>query len=179
MNVLTPRPSILPMLRRLVLLALAAGLLVILGSAPGLALSAGSPAPEIGLDDLKGRSIHMAKLRGRVVVVDFWATWCGPCKQEMPVLDRLYRKYRKEGLVVVGVSQDRDASNVRSFLQQRPVSFPIVHDEDHQVAKRYRPSKMPSSYVIDRKGMVRHVHHGYSAGDAARFEREIKALLAE
>lgn len=179
MNVGAPETSIRSMGARAVLCALATAALLGIVAAPGLALSAGSRAPEIGLKDLQGRPIQMARLRGKVVVVDFWATWCGPCKEEMPVLDRLYRKYRKDGLVVVGVSQDRKASNVRSFLQRRPVAFPIVHDGDHRVARRYRPSKMPSSYVIDRKGIVRHVHQGYSSGDAARFEREIKALLSK
>ncbi|MFW6067105.1 MAG: TlpA disulfide reductase family protein [Myxococcota bacterium] len=151
--------------------ALAAG-------APSVAaLSQGSRAPEIGLRDLKGRAIKMSALRGKVVIVDFWASWCEPCKDEMPVLDRLYRKYRKAGLVVVGVGQDREASNVRKFLRRNPVSFPIVHDGAHTVAKRYRPGKMPSSYIIDRRGIVRHVHEGYSASDARRFEREVKALL--
>lgn len=152
------------------------GLLV--GAATSVAaLSKGRRAPEIGLRDLDGNPVKMADLRGKVVVVDFWATWCGPCKEEMPVLDRLYGKYRKKGLVVVGVSQDRDEDKVREFLRRRPVSFPIVHDVRHAVAKRYQPGKMPSSYVIDRSGVVRYVHEGYSARDAARFDREIRKLL--
>jgi cytochrome c biogenesis protein CcmG, thiol:disulfide interchange protein DsbE len=141
------------------------------------ALSAGSPAPEIGLEDMTGRPIRLADLRGKVLVVDFWASWCGPCKEELPVLDRLYRKHRQDGLVVIGVSQDRDEANIRSFLRRQPVSFPIVHDAGHRVAKRYRPPRMPSSYVVDRKGIVRHVFEGYGAGDAARLEQAVRALL--
>lgn len=175
------RPMVRPAHRTSALRALAGAALalaVVAGSAASVAaLSKGSKAPEIGLEDLKGRTIRMSALRGKVVVVDFWASWCGPCKEEMPVLDRLYDKYRGKGLVVIGVNQDRDVGNVKGFLRRNAVSFPVVHDAKHQVAKRYRPGKMPSSYVIDRRGIVRHVHEGFRSSDASRLEREIKDLL--
>jgi peroxiredoxin len=141
------------------------------------ALEAGTRAPEIGLRDLDGRPIRLSALRGKVVVVDFWASWCAPCREEMPVLERLYKKYKDDGLVVVGVSVDREKGNVRKFLKRNPVSFPIVHDSGHQVAGRYEPPRMPSSFIIDKRGVVRHVHAGFRSGDGSQFEREIKALL--
>ncbi len=157
--------------------ALFAGAAVLAVAASALALSAGQRAPEIGLRDLEGNNVTMASLRGNVVLVDFWASWCGPCAEEMPVLERLYTTYRGQGLRIVGVSQDRNASNVQGFLREHRVSFPIVHDAQHAVAGRYSPPRMPSSYIIDRSGVVRHVHEGFRASDAARMEREIRALL--
>jgi peroxiredoxin len=151
--------------------------LALAGSAA--ALSVGARAPEIGRPDLNGRTIQMSGLRGKVVIVDFWASWCEPCREEMPVLDRLYRDLRERGLVVVGVSVDRTIGNVNGFLRRTPVSFPIVHDANHEIANRYAPPRMPSSYIIDRRGVVRHVHEGFRSGDAATIRREVQALLGD
>jgi cytochrome c biogenesis protein CcmG/thiol:disulfide interchange protein DsbE len=143
------------------------------------ALDSGSRSPEIGLKDLSGKRIDLASLKGKVVIVDFWASWCGPCKEEMPVLEKLWGKYKGEGLVVVAVSVDKEAGNIKKFLQKTRVSFPVVHDAEHAVSGRFSPPRMPSSYVLDRKGIVRFVHEGYRSGDAAKFEKEVKKLLAE
>ena len=148
-----------------------------LGPGRAAAIEAGVQQPEIGLVDRAGSRIDLASLKGKVVLVDFWASWCAPCKQELPVLARLYKKYQKAGLVVVAVSVDRDEANVRDFLKEMPLSFPVVHDKDHAVADRYNPPRMPSSYIVDRKGIVRHVHGGFREGDAAKLEAEIVALL--
>lgn len=159
-------------LRSLVALALVAATAL-----PAYALRRGSRAPEIGLRDTNGRAVRMSSLRGKVVVVDFFASWCRPCRQEMPVLERLHDQYGDQGLVIVGVNLDTERSNMDRFLRQVPVSFRVVHDPRHQVADRYNPPAMPSSYIIDRRGVVRHVHEGFEARDAAVFEREIRALL--
>jgi len=141
------------------------------------ALDEGSRAPEIGARDLEGRMIRMSALRGKVVIVDFWASWCEPCREELPVLDRLYQRYRSRGLVVIGVSVDRSEGNARSFLRRNSVSFPIIHDSGHRIADRYSPPRMPSSYIIDRRGVVRHVQEGYDSDDADDIERRVRALL--
>jgi peroxiredoxin len=146
-------------------------------AATAAALAVGARAPELGANDQSGNRVTIAGLRGSVVVVDFWASWCGPCAEEMPELERLYQRHRERGLVIVGVSQDRQASNMQSFLSRGRVTFPNVHDGSHAIAGRYVPPRMPTSYVIDRRGVVRHVHAGYRAGDAATLEREIVALL--
>jgi peroxiredoxin len=142
-----------------------------------LALNGGQPAPEIGLTDQSGQRIDLASLRGKVVLVDFWASWCAPCREELPVLERLYQTHRAAGLVVVGVNVDQQASNMSRFLERQPLSFPVVHDGEHAVAGRYEPTTMPSSYLIDRAGVVRHVHRGFRAADAAVLDTEIRALL--
>ncbi len=167
-----PLSRVLPALLVLGLLALP------LGGAVAHALRAGQAAPEIGLVDQAGRRVDLASLRGKVVLVDFWASWCAPCREELPVLERLYRAHAAEGLVIVGVNVDQSASNMTRFLERNPVTFPVVHDDDHAVAERYEPTTMPSSYLIDRQGVVREVHRGFRAADAAELESEIRALLA-
>jgi cytochrome c biogenesis protein CcmG/thiol:disulfide interchange protein DsbE len=159
--------------------AFVGALLLVFAAASALALDPGARAPEIGIADMSGNRVTMAGLRGRVVIVDFWASWCEPCAEEMPVLERLHTTYRSQGLTVIGVSQDREIGNARQFLARTRVSFANVHDGAHAVAGRYRPARMPSSYVIDRSGVVRHVHAGFRASDAAQLEREVQALLAQ
>lgn len=141
------------------------------------ALEVGTTPPEIGANSLDGTRVSLASLRGKVVVVDFWASWCAPCKQEMPVLESLYKRFKDQGLVIVGVSVDNERSNAQKFARSVSVTFPIVHDADHAVADRFHPPKMPTSYVIDKAGKVRFVHAGYRAEDARKLEQEITSLL--
>ena len=145
-------------------------------AATAAALSRGSRAPDIGLRDTRGRMVRLADLRDKVVLVDFWASWCAPCREEMPVLERLHQRYKDHGLVIIGVNIDQDEPNMNGFLRRTPVSFRIVHDGDREVAGRYDPPRMPSSYII-KNGVVRHVHEGFRARDAQVFEREIRELL--
>jgi cytochrome c biogenesis protein CcmG, thiol:disulfide interchange protein DsbE len=168
-----------PMTRTAVVFGTVLSLVLGWVAAPVLALDAGARLPEIGLTDMRGTRVDAAALKGKVVIVDFWASWCAPCKEEMPVLERLYKKYKARGLVIVGVSVDQELANVKSFLKQLPVSFNIVHDADHKVAGRFKPPRMPSSYVADRNGIVRHVHAGFRDEDAAKLEAEVSALLGK
>lgn len=143
------------------------------------ALDAGAKAPEIGLKDLSGKTVDLASLAGKVVILDFWATWCAPCREEMPELQKFYKKYNAKGLEIVGISVDKGPDGIKDFISKLKVTFPIAHDAGHKVADKYSPPRMPSSYIIDRKGVVRYVHGGYRAGDAAVFEKEIQELLAK
>jgi cytochrome c biogenesis protein CcmG, thiol:disulfide interchange protein DsbE len=170
------RPSKRAMTRALLSAAVVAALTAAL-VVPAQALSRGSRAPEIGLQDTRGRMVRLSQLRGKVVLVDFWASWCRPCAEEMPVLERLHDEYRSDGLVVVGVNIDNEERNMRRFLQRTPVSFRIVHDSGHRVADRYDPPRMPSSYLIDRRGVVRYVHAGFRASDARQLEQHVRELL--
>ncbi len=143
------------------------------------ALDQGQQAPEIELKDLSGKSVKLSSFRGKVVLVDFWASWCGPCRESLPVLERLAKTYQDKGLVVLGVNIDDSADAAQAFLKKNNlnVSFPVVNDKDKKVAARYAPPTMPSSYIVDRQGRVHRVHAGFRAADAAKLEAELKTLL--
>jgi len=142
------------------------------------ALSLGDTPPRIGLPDLAGEIVDLSALRGKVVLVDFWASWCRPCKHEMPVLELLHDKYAAQGLVVVGVNIDGSPKKMNKFLKGNPVTFRIVHDRKLVVANRYEPETMPTSYLIGRDGVLRYVHEGFAKGDAEVLEERVEALLA-
>jgi thiol-disulfide isomerase/thioredoxin len=150
------------------------------GIAPtAYALTTGDEPPPINLPDQAGESVDLSKLEGRVVLIDFWASWCGPCKQEMPVLERLHKKYASDGLVIVGVNIDNSEKKMNNFLKATTVTFRQVRDQKLKVASRYEPPTMPSSYFIGRDGKVRHIHEGFRKSDATKLEAQIKELLAE
>lgn len=175
MNASAIRPSKARMGKPLAVLMAFLACVCVAGSA--YALNEGARAPEIGLRSLNGANVTLASLRDKVVVVDFWASWCAPCREEFPFLERLHRSYGSQGLAIVGVSVDREVGNVQTFLRRTPASFTIVHDAAHAVADRYHPTTMPTSYILDRRGVVRHVHAGFRARDAETIEREVQALL--
>ncbi len=159
------------------MVALAASSAALLIASYVAALDTGARAPSLSGRDLRGNAVSLQAHRGSVVVVDFWASWCEPCGQAMPALDRIYQRYQSRGLVVIGVSVDRSEENARTFLGRTRVSFPVIHDASHSFATQFSPPTMPSTYVIDRQGIVRHVHAGFRQGDAARLEQVIRELL--
>ncbi len=124
------------------------------------AVKVGELAPEINLQSLTGDQIDLAKLVGRPVIVNFWATWCGPCREEFPALVRKYKQYQDKDLVIVGVNyQDEQATddNVRTFMRNTLVNFPIVRDTSERAGRMYRINGLPTSIFIDRKGIVRDI----------------------
>ncbi len=153
--------------------------LVLLVASTASALAPGDAPPAIDMPDEAGKKVDLNELKGKVVLVDFWASWCGPCKQEMPVLEELHKKYAKQGLVIVGINIDNNPKKMANFLKGAPVSFRIVHDRKLAVASKYEPETMPSSYFIGRDGKIRYVHAGFRKKDATELEERIKALLAE
>ncbi len=143
------------------------------------ALGPGDAPPPIEVPDLAGNEVDLRALTGSVVVVDFWASWCDPCKEAMPVLESLHRRHAKEGLVIVGVNIDNSARKMNRFLERQPVSFRIVHDRKLAVASKYKPPEMPSTYFIGRDGKLQHVHAGFKKGDPAKLESQLETLLAQ
>jgi peroxiredoxin len=151
--------------------------LVIAGAA--LASGAGSPAPTFTLTALAGGQSSLDQYKGQVVMLNFWATWCGPCQQEMPLLDQMYKKYKPAGFALIGVNVDKDAPPVKELLARRPVSFPVLLDPKSQVSGAYHVDEMPSSVIIDRKGQIRYVHRGYKPGDENEYQDRIRQLIRE
>lgn len=117
---------------------------------------------------------------GKVVLVDFWASWCAPCKASFPTLNKLQSTYGPKGFVILGVGVDDKAAAYEEFASKMKVGFSIAHDVEKQAAAAFKPESMPSSYLIDRKGVIRHVHTGFKgAKTEAEYVKEIEALLAE
>jgi cytochrome c biogenesis protein CcmG/thiol:disulfide interchange protein DsbE len=139
----------------------------------------GRPAPEIVVERLNGESLSLSSLRGKVVLLDVWASWCAPCKQELPMLDAIAGRLRGRGVEVLAVSVDQQRENVLKFLSSRSHwSLTVAHDPRGAIADTFQPDKMPTSYVIDRAGIIRHVNSGFEPPDAPVIERRL-AELAE
>lgn len=147
--------------------------------APANGTGGSTAAPTFSVPDKSGATIDLGKLKGRVVMLNFWASWCGPCRTEMPLMDQIYKKYNAAGFTLLGVNVDTDSSDAQKFLSQVPVSFPIGFDRENKVSKLYDVSAMPSTVFIDRKGNVRALHRGYKPGDEAEYLAQIRALLKE
>lgn len=141
------------------------------------AIESGAAAPPFDIVGSDGAHIRLADLRGKVVVLDFWASWCGPCRAAFPSLDRLQRAHESRGLVVVGVSVDHEEAAYRTFLSQNAVQFRVARDVGQSVARSYAPPAMPSTFVIDRTGTIRHVERGYRRANDAAFEQQVVRWL--
>ena len=159
-------------------LVLAAALAAVAGAAvPAVAPAA--PAPDFTLRTMGGPNLRLAEQRGQVVLVNFWATWCGPCRQEMPHLNRLYEKYKASGFVLLGVNVDDDVRNAAEVAGKLRVTFPVLLDTEKKVSRLYDRNSMPSTVVIDREGRVRYIHRGYREGYEATYDQQIRQLLKE
>ncbi len=143
------------------------------------AITPNAPAPDFTLKSLQGPNMRLAEQRGRVVLVNFWATWCGPCKQEMPHLNRLYDKYRSSGFVLMGVNVDEDPKTAAGTAGRFGLRFPVLFDADKSVSKLYDLQSMPATVLIDRDGKVRFLHRGYREGLEDAYERQIRELVKE
>ncbi len=156
----------------------AAAIALVLGANAAVpAIAPLSAAPDFTLHTMNGPNMRLQEQRGRVVMVNFWATWCGPCRQEMPQLNRLYEKYHAAGFVLLGVNVDDDQRKAAEVAGKLGVTFPVLLDTDKTVSKLYDLSTMPSTVIIDRDGKVRYVHRGYLTGYEDNYEKQIRELL--
>ena len=157
------------------------GIILAVFAASSLASSTleGQAAPDFVLKSSGGENLRLSEYRGDVVMINFWATWCGPCRQEMPLLDDLYGRYERVGFTLLGVNIDDDSRRAMKMIEELGVSFPVLFDDSKDVSKLYAVEAMPVTVLVDREGTVRHVHHGYKPGYEEKYLTEIRSLLRE
>ncbi len=136
-------------------------------------------APDFTLETLRGPNLRLQEYRGQVVLINFWASWCGPCRQEMPILDRLHQRYEEAGFAVLGINVEGERGPAEKIAKKSKLTFPILIDEGQVVSKQYELEAMPSTIVVDRNGKVRYIHRGYKPGDEAKYVAVVKQLIAE
>lgn len=141
------------------------------------AVDAGEPAPALALATAKGEPVALDKLRGKVVYVDFWASWCGPCRRSFPWMNEMQAKYGPKGFTVVGVNVDKKRSDAERFLAQIPATFTVVFDETGATPAAWGVKGMPSSYLVDGTGKVVFVERGFTDEHKADIEKRIAALV--
>jgi len=152
---------------------------VALLAVPAIAADATGPAAEFNLQSRVGEAVSLSSLKGQVVLINFWATWCGPCRKEMPLLEQIQKKYAPLGFTMLGVNVEEDTRLMEAFLKDVPVTFPILLDPANGVSKLYNVSAMPSTVIVDRKGNVRFIHQGYQTGDESKYQDMIRQLIRE
>jgi thiol-disulfide isomerase/thioredoxin len=138
-----------------------------------------SPATDFTLKSNSGKNIKLSELRGQVVMINFWASWCGPCRQEMPLLEQLYKKYQPMGFTLLGVNVEENSNDAIKWLKGMEVSFPVLFDNESKVSDLYNVSAMPTTLIIDRDGNMRYYHRGYVPGTEDEYQQQIRALLKE
>lgn len=136
-------------------------------------------APNFTLKSMGGKNLRLSEFRGQVVMLNFWASWCAPCRQEMPLLEELYNKYKSLGFTLLGVNVEQDSSKASTLLRNIKVSFPILFDNKNQVSKAYKVSAMPTTVIIDRDGNMRYLHLGYKPGYENDYQKQVRALIRE
>ena len=139
----------------------------------------GKPAPDFAAKSDGGRNVRLSELRGQVVLINFWASWCSPCRQELPLLSKIYSQYRGAGFALLAVNVDDNRKDAESMLKRLDLKFPTLFDGNKKVAKLYGVDTMPATLVIDRDGRVRYVHRGYYEGYERKYEQQVRELLKE
>jgi peroxiredoxin len=161
--------------------ALSAAILAsVLTYANALAGEPGQPAPACDLTAFGGsQPFDMRQFRGKVLYVDFWASWCSSCAKSFPFMNALDKEFRDNGLQVVGINLDDDMASARAFLEKRPASFALAADATGQCPRNFGVTAMPSSYLVDREGTIRHVFIGFRSGESERVRAMVEQLVAE
>ena len=143
------------------------------------ALEIGKPAPDFTLKSISGANLNLTEQRGKIIVINFWASWCGPCRTEMPVLQTFYDKYKDLGVSVWGVNVEQENQAGRDFLADLNLTFPILFDASNTLSETYQVEAMPTTIIIDRDGLVRYAYKGYKPGYEKKYAKAIKKLIRE
>lgn len=155
-------------------------LLSTLGIATAQATNVGESAPQFSLPSLQqNQSTALQTFTGKVVYLDFWASWCAPCRTSFPLLNSLHKKLKAQGFEVIAINLDEDKAKAERFIKDIPVEFTVLRDDKGEWADRYVVESMPSSFIIDKHGVVQHIHHGFSGEDIHGLEQQITELLAQ
>jgi len=149
------------------------------GSGAYAAAELNGAAPDFTLKSLKGSNLKLSEFRGDVVMINFWASWCGPCRQEMPILNDLYLKYRDMGFTLLGVNVEENSTKAANMVRELKVVFPVLFDTENKVSKMYKVEAMPSTVIVDRNGNMRYLHRGYVPGTEDEYQRQVRELMAE
>lgn len=162
----------------LALLTLAAGLFAAGIFPAAAAVKVGDAFPDLATFQLEGAL--PADCAGKIIVVDFWASWCKPCKQSFPALNELHAKYAAQGVVIIAVNVDENRADMDAFLKKIPATFPIVRDGEQKLVGKTGINTMPSSFILDRTGKVRFTHSGFHGDDTKKtYITEIESLLTK
>ena len=137
------------------------------------------PAPDFTLKSSTGENVRLAEQRGQVVMLNFWASWCGPCRKEMPLLDEMSKRYSSAGFVLYGVNVEEDNTDAKKLLKELGVTFPVLFDTESKASSLYNVDAMPTTVVIDKKGEIRYVNRGYKPGDENKYRDQIRELIKE
>lgn len=140
----------------------------------------GQSAPQFTLPTLQQDTpTSLKQFAGKVVYVDFWASWCAPCRTSFPLLNKLHEKLKSKGFEVVGINLDEDKANAEKFLKEFPVGFTVLRDAKGEWADQFVVESMPTSFILDKQGVVQHIHHGFTSNDVKELEEKITGLLAK
>lgn len=137
------------------------------------------PAPDFTLKSDTGENLRLSEQRGKVVMINFWASWCAPCREEMPLLDELYERYEQAGFTLFGINVEQNPEAAQKFLADVGVSFPILFDPQSEVSREYQVRAMPTTVMVDRDGQVRYVNRGFREGDEEKYREQIRELIRE
>lgn len=137
------------------------------------------PAPDFTLKSNSGENIRLAEQRGNVVMLNFWASWCGPCRQEMPHLNAISEQYSNLGFNLIGVNVDENRNDADRAIKDLRVAFPVLFDNDSTVAELFSVDAMPTTIIIDKDGNVRHLHRGYQSGYEDDYAKQVAGLIRE
>ncbi len=171
------RASFAPILALLAAPFLLAALLVIAPSG-ARALEAGDRAPDFSAPALDGKGmVSLSQYRGKVVYLDFWASWCAPCLKAIPEIEAMRKELASQGFAVVAVNLDQTPKKALRFLEKNPIGYPSASDPKGRLPKQFGVDTMPTSYLIDGEGVIRHVHRGFQRGDGDKLRAEIRKLL--